>query len=333
MLRSLPPSLSHLALVALTGSAGLLAGCGGSDSGEAAERKAARDVVTVASDPAEAIARIALPAGAVERLGVGTASASWSPTDADLGALTTARRVILVGAEFEPWSQRAGLPPSRTLTLAEGLDPAALISTATVTHTHGKGPAHSHGGVVPTVWTDPALLRGMVHGVGELLAGVLPEETAGTAEAATSRRQAFEAELSDYEAALVELKEAAGGRTLFAVAHGLEYVMRAAEAPLSVALLEVDDSGKRNDHAAALLEEEVNKAGDAHAGVLVWIGPSDDAIDATFAAIAERSLRLTSVSFDLGASSPAEPASAPDLLRRMTASTRRLSAAIKTTPR
>ena len=145
-------------------------------------------------------------------------------------------------------------PASLGFQLPAGLDAAALIHTATVSHTHGKGPAHSHGGAVPTTWTDPALLRAMVHGAGELLAGVLETpESAGSAAAAVARQEAFAVSLAEYEAALGDLKTRLAGRRLFAVDHGLEYVARAADAPLLVTLLELEAGGGRNDHAAALL--------------------------------------------------------------------------------
>ena len=303
--------LSALSLVLIS-----LASCGAKSS-TGVERAKIREVVAVASAPAELIASITLEPASLERVGAEW-SADWSPSDADLNSLVTARRVILMGAEFEPWAQRAGLPPSRTLDLSQGLDPSALISTATVTHTHGKGPAHSHGGQVPTTWTDPALLRAMVHGAGELITGVLPiVDSAAASEAAVQRRLALEEQLKDYEAALQELKTALGGRRLFAVAHGLEYIARAADAPLLVTLLEIGAGGSRNDHAASLLEAAAAEPG--HAGVLVWLGP----IDAAFAQIARDDLALTSVSFDV-----ASGGSGATVLDRLTASVRLLGSTV-----
>ncbi len=295
----------------------LLTGCGAeAPAGQA--RASIRDVVTVASAPAELIASLTLRPENLQRVG-DEWSAKWSPTDEDLAALVTARRVVLMGAEFEPWAQRAGLPPSRTLKLSEGLSASELISTATVTHTHGKGPAHNHGGMVPTTWTDPALLRAMIHGAGELLAGAIPnaDDSAAAADAAVAKRLAMEDQLTDYEAALEELKAALAGRKLFATGHGLEYVARAAEAPLHVALLEIDSNGTPNDHAAALLEAAATEPG--HAGVLVWHGP----IDPAFAEIASGDLGLTSVAFDLGRGGPGAT-----VMTRLSAGVRALTSAV-----
>ena len=184
-----------------------------------AARAAIREVVAAASAPAELIASAALGPEQIERIGHAPGSA-WSPSDEELKALVTARRVVLMGAEFEPWAQRAGLPPSRTLELSDGLDPSLLISTATVTHTHGKGAAHNHGGLIPTTWTDPALLRAMVHGAGELLAGALPiVDDSRAAEAGVERRLALEEQLKDYEASLEELKTALAGRRPVSYTH------------------------------------------------------------------------------------------------------------------
>lgn len=292
----------------------------GAGSGVGAARATVRDVIAVASAPAELIANLSVGPAGVERLGADaeTGALAWAPSDADLKALVTARRVLLLGNEFEPWAQRAGLPPSRTITLAGGLSPDAVLTTATVSHTHGQGPAHSHGGAVPTTWTDPALLRAMVHGAGELLTGVLETpEGPGAADAAVARHQSFGEELLAYEEALEALKSKAAGRRLFAVAHGLEYIARAAEMPLLVTLLEIEAGGGRNDHAAALLEQAASEPG--HAGVLVWPGP----IDEDFAKVAKEQLALTSVRVELGYGGDGD-----GLIQRLTQSVTHLTAAI-----
>ncbi len=310
ILRTVPLSVRAIALL-------FLVSCGdATDTGT--ERAPLRDVVAVASAPTEFVAQVILGADSIERVNAGAWTSAWSPSDQDLSSLVTARRVLLIGAEFEPWAQRAGLPPSRTVTLSEGLSPEALLSTATVTHTHGKGPAHSHGGQVPTTWTDPALLRGMVHGAAELLAGVLPTDDEATASAAAvERRRAFEDEVAAYEAALGSLAEAADGRRLFAVAHGFEYIARAAKVEVYVALLEAEDGSGRNDHAATLLGQAAKQPG--HAGVLLWPGP----IDQEFAAAVEEEFGLQSVAVDLGQGGPGAT-----VLRRVTAGLQVLTEAL-----
>ena len=284
------------------------------------QRAPIREVVAVTSAPAELIAAVGLEPANLERVGhaeSGSWDANWSPSDAELASLVTARRVILMGAEFEPWAQRAGLAPSRTLHLSQGLDPSALISTATVNHTHGKGPAHSHGGLVPTTWTDPDLLRAMIHGTGELIAGVLAvADSPAASDAAVQRRLALEQQLLEYQAALLELKTALAGRRLFAAGHGLEYVARAVDAPLLVTLIDVGPTGSRSDHAASLLEAAAREPD--HAGMLVWLGP----IDAGFAQGALDDLGLTSVPFDL-----ARGGAGKTVLSRLTASVRALASA------
>ena len=286
---SLPNATAYATLAVL---AHALIACG-PESSEGRERAPIREVVAVASAPAELIAGAVLEKSFLERVGA-EPTPTWSPSDNELEILVTSRHVLLIGAEFEPWAQRAGLPPSRTIELARGLDSTGFISTATVSHTHGKGPAHSHGGVVPTLWTDPTLLRAMIHGAGELLTGTLPiADDPATTQAALERRRLVEEQIVDYEAALLELKTALAGRRLLATDHGLEYIARAVNAPLDVALLEIEDGRPTNDHAASLLEAAAAKAD--HAGVLVWL----TIIDPNFASLASDELGLTSVMFNL----------------------------------
>ncbi|MDB4736330.1 zinc ABC transporter substrate-binding protein [Planctomycetota bacterium] len=307
---------AHLVLI----SALLLAGC--SDHGATTSSPTGfpsgggelRPVVAVASGPAELLAAAAVGPERVERVAPeGAPLDRWRPDDDALDAMVSARRVLVLGDEAEPWLQRAGLPPSRTVRLDAAIPEASWIEVGSFAHTHGGGESHTHGGVVAEAWTDPALLRAMAQRTRGQLGAVLGEgEASAPAWTLGARIDAYADELD-------ALAEALDGRALIATHHGLEYLCRAAGIRLEVTELELDGGGSHpNDDAVRRLAELAGQEG-AHAGVLVWPGP----LDSAFAEKARQELGLRSVDFDLGAS-----LAGSDTLTRLTQSTARLRAAI-----
>ncbi len=281
-----------------------------------------RPVVAVTSGPAELLAAAVLGSTRVERIAPeGASLLTWRPGDASLDAMVSARRVLVLGDEAEPWLQRAGLPPSRTLRLDAAVPESRWIEVGSVTHTHGGGESHTHGGVVAEAWTDPELLRSMAARTRRQLAGAMVESgPVAPAEApAEAPGEALGARIDAYAAELGALAEALDGRALIATHHGMEYLCRAAGIRLEVTELELDgDAGPPNDDAVRRLAELAAQEG-AHAGILVWPGP----LDVAFAEKAQQELGLRSLDFDLGA-----PLAERDTLTRLTQSAARLRAAI-----
>ncbi|MEM9382193.1 MAG: metal ABC transporter substrate-binding protein [Planctomycetota bacterium] len=313
MPRLLPTPLAALAAAAL-------AACGGDASTERSARGPRANVVAVASGPAALLAG-ALVGGELVRsvAPAGTRMADWRPDDEAIRGMVDARRLLVVGGEFEPWLQRTSVPPSRTVALSDLVPGTKRIEVGAIEHTHGDGESHSHGGVVPTIWTDPAQLRAAIDALAESLPAALDGVERANLQAP---RAALLERVAAYEASLAELGAVAAGRPVIATDHGLEYVARAAELGLEVALLELDGDGPPNDQGVRDLERLAKDSG-SHAGVLVWPGP----IDAAFAERVREQLGLVSVHFDLGGeiSAPDEG----DALERLTASVEALRGAIQ----
>lgn len=293
--------------------------CGCSDRRAGSEgapgTTALRSVVAVTSGPAELLAAAAVGPDRVERVAPkGAPLDRWRPDDGALDALVSARRVLVLGDEAEPWLQRAGLPPSRTARLEAAVPEGRWIEVGSFTHTHGGGESHTHGGVVAATWTDPDLLRAMALRSDEQLRGAL-----GGGEAA-QLPAGLEGRIDAYAAELKALAAALDGRALIATHHGMEYLCRWAGIRLEVTELELDGTGAPpNDAAVRELAELAGLEG-VHAGVLVWPGR----LDPTFAEMAQQELGLRSVDFDLGGT-----LSDRDTLTRLTRSAVSLRAAIE----
>jgi zinc transport system substrate-binding protein len=297
-------------------SAVLAFGC--SDRPEDADRATGaaslRQVVAVTSGPAQLLAAAALGPDRVEPVApTGIPLDRWRPDDRALDAMVSARRVLVLGDEAEPWLQRAGLPPSRTTRLEAAVPEELWIEVGSFTHTHGGGESHTHGGVVAETWTDPDLLRAMAQRSNDQLRSAL--ESGGAAPPPGS----LDGRIDEYAAELTALAAALDGRALIATHHGMEYLCRWAGIRLEVTELELDGSGAPpNDAAVRELAELAGQEG-AHAGVLVWPGR----LDPTFAEMAQQELGLRSVDFKLGGT-----LSDRDTLTRLTQSAARLRAAI-----
>ncbi|MEL6712933.1 MAG: zinc ABC transporter substrate-binding protein [Planctomycetota bacterium] len=290
--------------------------CGPADPEGGSGSAELRDIVAVTSAPAAQLVRWVLP-GAVQEavLPAGVLPRDWSPDDAALDALVSARAVVTIGdVELEPWTQRVALPPSRTIQAASGLDEASIITVGTVKHTHGDGPAHSHGGTVATFWSDPELVPTLAASVADGL------RRAGFEDARVPDGAApWDDGLAELRAAVRELGEAAAGRAILASDHGLEYLARDAGVTLRVALLECGPKGPTSPKGLAQLSEFSGERDDA--GLLVVFSDEEARAAAGAAAEFDRTLHV----FDLGVRY--DPAA--ECLPRLARSVRALSAALR----
>jgi len=118
----------------------------------------------------------------------------WNPGLDVITALQEADLVVANGADFEKWMATVTLPPGRVVKTASGLD---LITLAGVTHSHGVHGEHSHEGLDPHTWSDPAMFSQQAERVAEALIRIDPEGT-----------EAYLAALSELQGSLMELDAA-----------------------------------------------------------------------------------------------------------------------------
>ncbi len=131
--------------------------------------------------------------------------AFWSPDAETIAAYQAADLILLNGAGYARWVDRAALPSSRIVNTSVGLADRLLPLEGTVTHSHGPEGEHEHGGFAFTTWLDPGLAIDQVRAIEAAIALRRPEH-----EAEISRRAA------DLEDDLVDLDSrlAAAAKTL-----------------------------------------------------------------------------------------------------------------------
>lgn len=79
--------------------------------------------------------------------------ASWRPSLAEIAEIQAADLIALSGSGLSDWTTRAALPRARTVDTGRRLA-SALVSTETITHSHGAEGAHSHEGTATHTWLD-----------------------------------------------------------------------------------------------------------------------------------------------------------------------------------
>ena len=185
---------------------------------------------------------------------------TWRPGVAEIGAVQAADLILLNGAGFAGWTERASLPRARVVDTSRAFEDD-LLATEAVTHSHGPEGEHSHEGTASFTWLDLDQAALQAEAVAEALARRLPEE----ADAIDARLDALRADLAALDEAAHALGPLAEGRTLIVSHPRYQYLGRA----YGLAIESVEwDAGAVPD--ATQLEALAAMASGLDAPVFVW---------------------------------------------------------------
>lgn len=120
--------------------------------------------------------------------------AYWSPDAKTVAAYQAADLILLNGAGYARWVERASLPRTRVVDTSAGFRDRLIAQDAATTHIHGPEGAHTHAELAFTTWLDPGLAILQARAVAEAFAEARPEHAAS-----------FDAELDPLESELGEL--------------------------------------------------------------------------------------------------------------------------------
>ncbi len=81
--------------------------------------------------------------------------ATWMPDAPALAAYQKAGLIVINGASFEKWIEKAALPESRIVDTAKPLRDEFIVLEDAVSHAHGPEGGHSHEGTDGHTWLDP----------------------------------------------------------------------------------------------------------------------------------------------------------------------------------
>ena len=193
----------------------LLAGCGGGDPEEVeqvAEGTSEKLVIFTVNYPlaffAERIGgdlvEVVFPAPADED------PAYWSPDAAIIAAYQGADLILLNGAGYAKWVDRATLPTSKVVDTSAAFADRLIPMAGTTTHSHGPEGEHEHGGYAFTTWLDPELAIRQAQAIEAAISVLRPDEEPEIGQ----RMESLKSDLSDIDGRLAFAAEALGDEPL-----------------------------------------------------------------------------------------------------------------------
>jgi len=222
------PNRNRVIVPCLLGATVWAIGCGAPDSGPAAESDAgAGDSVLqvhVVNYPLQYFARriggddveVAFPAPP------DVDPAFWEPGPEVVAAYQASDLILLSGAGYARWVQRAALPPSRVVDTSRGFRDRLIVREDATVHSHGPGGEHSHGDVAFTVWLDPTLAVEQAAAIRDGLIVARPEREAAFRE----RYGELERELMEVDHRLEEITARASDRAVLGSHPVYQYLAR-----------------------------------------------------------------------------------------------------------
>lgn len=136
--------------------------------------------------------------------------AYWSPDAEAIAAYQGADLILLNGAGYAKWVERATLPASKMVDTTAGATDRLVELSGTATHSHGPEGEHEHQGWAFTTWLDPTLALEQARAVADALEQRRPQAGAAIRENLT----ALGADLSALDARLAAAATAIGDEPL-----------------------------------------------------------------------------------------------------------------------
>ncbi|MEE8236122.1 MAG: metal ABC transporter substrate-binding protein [Gammaproteobacteria bacterium] len=124
-------------------------------------------------------ARIAGDAATVELpVPAGLDPAYWRPDAETIGRYQQADLILLNGAGYAAWVQRATLPPGRLVNTSAAVADRYISIDQAVTHGHGPEGDHNHSELAFTTWLDTEIAAAQARAILHSLIELRPEQEA-----------------------------------------------------------------------------------------------------------------------------------------------------------
>jgi zinc transport system substrate-binding protein len=148
--------------------------------------------------------------------------AYWSPDPEVIAAYQEADLILLNGAGYAAWVQRASLPRARLVDTSAGFHDQLIPLEEAVTHSHGPQGAHTHTGKAFTTWLDPALAILQAHAVRDAFVKERPDRE----EEFQRGFEALKADLRELHQQIITAAEAIGDAPLLFSHPVYQYLIR-----------------------------------------------------------------------------------------------------------
>ncbi len=148
--------------------------------------------------------------------------AHWSPEPETIAAFQQADRILLNGAGYARWTERATLPRSRCVDTAAAFRERWIPAEDNVTHRHGPTGEPAHGKFASNTWLDPTLAALQAGAITEALSEARP----GDAATFESRNRELQRALSKLDIRLANATHAIGHAPLLFSHPVYDYLIR-----------------------------------------------------------------------------------------------------------
>jgi zinc transport system substrate-binding protein len=238
--------------------------------------------------------------------------AFWSPGPEQIASYQRADVILLNGAGYASWTDRASLPPSKLVDTSAGFSDLYLPAGEKVVHAHGPEGEHEHGETAFTTWLDPRLASRQAEAVRDALA----RADASGAEAYGRGLARVQASLARLDTDLEAAFEPFAGIPLLGSHPVYQYLARRYGLDLRSVHFEPDEVPRPDGWAAlqALLVDRPSR-------LMLWEAPPLPEVSARLA----REFGVRSVVFDPCGNRPEEG----DFLSVMEANVARVTAAVE----
>ncbi len=136
--------------------------------------------------------------------------ADWSPDPDTVAAYQRADLILLNGAGYAGWVERASLPTSKLVDTSAAFRDRLIPLEERVAHTHGPEGERSHKGTASTTWLDPTLAVEQARSIADAFTRARPTQR----EAFQAGFGALEADLHGLDGRLAAVAESLAGQPL-----------------------------------------------------------------------------------------------------------------------
>lgn len=179
-----------------------------------------------------------------------TVSRLWAPKSDDVKTMQNAGLILLQGAGYDPWKDRATLPGSRLVDVSKGIYGEFIRIPDAVTHQHGPEGKHSHPGTVWATWLNPELVLSQVSTIESALTKKQPDHADTISKASAKLR----AQIQSQQEKVVTLRKSLEGQKITLLADNSNYLYLAKAVGLECRYLHWPESEALNTEHQAELE-------------------------------------------------------------------------------
>jgi zinc transport system substrate-binding protein len=163
--------------------------------------------------------------------------AFWEPSEDMVRRFQKADLIILNGAGYAKWTRTVSLPMLRLVDTSRAFKEDLIKIQTNVTHTHGPGGDHSHGGTAFTTWLDFSQAALQAEAIYKALVRKLPTQK----EYFTKNFEELKTDLLDLDKQMTEIGDQTAKTPLFASHPIYQYLARRYTLNIQMVMWEPDE--------------------------------------------------------------------------------------------